>query len=122
MNAKISVFVIYAETIIYLLLYNFHDCIFKQTSKRNVMNRVGDDFVGIGRSSRPEVLFKKCALENFAKFTGKHLRQRLFLIKFRTGPCNFIKKRLWHRCFLVNLQNFQEHLFFNRTPPVAASV
>ena len=29
MDAKISVFVIYVEAIIYLLLYNLHDCIFK---------------------------------------------------------------------------------------------
>ena len=31
MNAKISVFVIYVEAIIYLLLYNLHDGIFKST-------------------------------------------------------------------------------------------
>ena len=30
MKAKISVFVIRVETIIYLLLYNLHDCNFKQ--------------------------------------------------------------------------------------------
>ena len=29
MNAKISVFVIFVEAIIYLLLYHLHDCIFK---------------------------------------------------------------------------------------------
>ena len=31
MNAKISVFVIRVETIIYLLLYNLHGCTFKYT-------------------------------------------------------------------------------------------
>ena len=35
-------------------------------------------------------------------------------------PCNFIKKRLQHRCFPVKFQNYQEHLFY-RTSPVAAS-
>ena len=30
------------------------------------------------RSSRPEVLFKKGVLSNFAKITGKHLCQILF--------------------------------------------
>ena len=30
------------------------------------------------RSSRPEVFYKKGVLKNFAKFTGKHLRQSLF--------------------------------------------
>ena len=29
MNAKISAFVIFVEGIIYLLLYNLHDCTFK---------------------------------------------------------------------------------------------
>ena len=29
MNAKISVFIIFAEAIIYLLLYNLYDCTFK---------------------------------------------------------------------------------------------
>ena len=29
MNSKISVFVIYVEAIIHLLLYNLHDCTFK---------------------------------------------------------------------------------------------
>ena len=33
------------------------------------------------RSSRPEVFFKKGVLRNFAKFTGKHLRQGLFFIE-----------------------------------------
>ena len=32
MNVKISVFVICIETIIYLLLYNLHDCTFKVAS------------------------------------------------------------------------------------------
>ena len=30
MNANLSVFVIYVEAIIYFLLYNLHDCTFKQ--------------------------------------------------------------------------------------------
>ena len=33
------------------------------------------------RSSRPEVFCKKGVLRNFAKFTGKHLRQSLFFNK-----------------------------------------
>ena len=33
------------------------------------------------RSSCPEVFFKKGVLRNFAKFTGKHLRQSLFFNK-----------------------------------------
>ena len=38
MNAKHSVFVIYAEAIIYLLLYNLHDCTFN-TSRKLLENR-----------------------------------------------------------------------------------
>ena len=33
------------------------------------------------RSSRPEVFRKKGVLRNFVKFTGKHMRQTLFLNK-----------------------------------------
>ena len=37
----------------------------------------------IGRSTRPEVFCKKSILENFTKFTGKHLSQSLFLINLQ---------------------------------------
>ena len=46
-------------------------------------------------SSRPEVFCKKVVLRYFAKFTGKHLCQGLFF-----------NKRLWHRCFPVNVAKF----------------
>ena len=36
-------------------------------------------FIFFFRCSRPEVFCKKGVLRNFAKFTGKHLRQRLFI-------------------------------------------
>ena len=41
-----------------------------------------------------------------------------------TGPqgCNFIKKRLQHRCFPVKFSKYLRTPFFYRTPPVAASV
>ena len=48
-------------------------------------------------NSRPEVFCKKGVLRYFAKFTGKHLTHM---------TCNFIKKRLWHRCFPVSFANF----------------
>ena len=56
------------------------------------------------RSSPWRCSAKKGILKFFAKFTGKHL-------------CYIsIKKRLQHRCFVVNFTNFQEHCFY-RTPP-----
>ena len=56
---------------------------------------------------------KKGVLENFSKFTGKHLCQR---------PAILFKKVLWHRCFPVNFKKFSRTPFFYRTPLVAASV
>ena len=61
------------------------------------------------RSSRPEEFCKKDVLRNFAKFTGKRLCQNLFFNKL--AAYNFIKKRLWHRCFPANFAKFlTEHL------------
>ena len=55
----------------------------------------------IFRSSRPEVFSKKGVRRNFAKFTGKHLRQSP-----ETRPATLLKKRLWRRCFPVNFAKF----------------
>ena len=46
----------------------------------------------ITRSNLLEVFYKNVVLKNFAKFTGKHLSQSLFLIKLLASHCNFIKK------------------------------
>ena len=64
-------------------------------------------------SSRPEVFCKKGVIENFAKFTGKHLCQSLFFNKvagFR--PATLLKERLRHRCFPVNFVKFLRTPFF----------
>ena len=53
-----------------------------------------------------EVFCKKGVLKNFTKFTGKHLFQSLFFNKLAGVACNFIKKRLWHRCFFVSFEKF----------------
>ena len=74
------------------------------------------------RSSLPVVFCKKITLRNFAKFTGKHLCQSLFFNKaagLSLRPATLLKKRLWHRCFPVNLPNSQ-NTFLHRTPLVAA--
>ena len=46
----------------------------------------------------------KSVLRNFAKFTGKHLCQTLFL-----------NKELWHRCFPVNFAKFLKSSFLHNT-------
>ena len=56
------------------------------------------------------MFFKIGVLKNLAIFTGKHLK-----------ACNFIKKRLQHKRFPVNIGKFLRATFFNRAPPVAAS-
>ena len=81
----------------------------------------------IFRSSCPKMFFKKGVLRNFAKSTGKHLCQNLFFNKV-AGPrsATLLKKRLWHRCFPVNLAKFVRTPFLKntfpyRTAPEAAS-
>ena len=66
------------------------------------------------RSSRPDVFHKKGGvLRNFAKFTRKHLCQRLFFNKIADHrPATLFKKSLWHRCFPVNFANFLRITFF----------
>ena len=59
------------------------------------------------RSSRAEVFCKKGILRNFAKFTGKHLCQSLFLKKIvGPRPAILLKRRLWHRYFPANFAKF----------------
>ena len=43
MNAKISVFIIRVEAIIYLLLYSLHDCTFKLSIIKNEIIEVNAD-------------------------------------------------------------------------------
>ena len=65
----------------------------------------------------PEVFYKKAALRNLTRFTGKHLCQRLFFNKAAgLRPGTLLKKRPWRRCFLVNLEKFLRTSFY-RTPP-----
>ena len=59
------------------------------------------------RSNCPKVFCEKGVLSNFAKFTGKHLCQSLFLNKVTARkPAALLKKRLLHRCFLANFAKF----------------
>ena len=50
---------------------------------------------------------KKDVLENFAKFTRKHLYQSLFFNNVTAlSPATLLKKRLWHSCFSVTFAKF----------------
>ena len=88
-----------------------------EETKNLVVIKFHDD--SISRSSRPEVFCKRGVLRNLVKFTGKHLRQSLFLIKLQAwGLQLWQKKRLWLRCFPVNFAKFlrthflTEHLWW----------
>ena len=64
-------------------------------------------------SSRLEVFCKKGVLRNLAKFTGKHLCQRLFFNKVAgLRLATLLKNSLWHRCFPVNFAKFLRTSFF----------
>ena len=54
-----------------------------------------------------QIFCKNAVLKNFAIFTEKQLFWSLFLNR-NTGLqyCNFIKKRLQHKCFPVNIAKF----------------
>ena len=74
------------------------------------------------RSSRPEVFRKKGVLRNFAKFTGKHLRQSLFFNKVAgLRPATSLKKETLAQVFSCEFCEISKNTFFHRTPLVAAS-
>ena len=74
-------------------------------------------YITANRNSRSEVFCKKDVLRNFAKFTRKHLCQRLFFNNVAgLRRASLLKKGLWHRCFPVYFAKFlripflKEHL------------
>ena len=79
------------------------------------------------RSSRREMLRKKGVLENFTKFTEKHLCWSLFLNKIEglsLRPATLLIKRFQHTCFPANFVKLlkRRNYFFCRTPPMATSL
>ena len=68
------------------------------------------------RSSHRRCSVEKGVLRNFAKFTGKHLCQRLFFNKVAgLRPATLLKKKLWHWCFSVNFAKFVRAPFLQNT-------
>ena len=63
-------------------------------------------------SSRPEVFCKKGALRNFAKLTGKHLRQSLFFNKIAgIKASNFIEKETLAQVFSCEFCEISKNTF-----------
>ena len=69
------------------------------------------------RGSLSQMFFKLDALKNFGNFTGKKPMLESFPNRVAgLKVCNFIKKRLQHRCFPVKVHKFlitpvfKEHL------------
>ena len=58
------------------------------------------------RRSHQMCSIKKTVLKNFAIFTEKHLCWSFFNKSAGLQACNFIEKRLHHRCFPVNIAKF----------------
>ena len=64
----------------------------------------------------PEVFCKKGVLRNFAKFTGRPLRQSLFFNKVAgLSPATLLKTSLWRKCFPVNFAKFLRTPFLQNT-------
>ena len=59
-------------------------------------------------STHQRCSIKKSVLRNFTKFTGKHLRQGLFLIE----ACNFIKKETLAQVFSREFCEISKNTFF----------
>ena len=72
------------------------------------------------RSSRQEVFCKKGVSRNFAKFTGKHLCQCLFLNKV-AGLSAATKKEALAQVLSCEFSKIYTNTYSYRTPPVAVS-
>ena len=66
-------------------------------------------------SSHRRCSLKNVVLKNFVIFTGKNICQSLFFNKVSCAAGNFIKKRLWHRCFPVSFAKFLRTTFLQKT-------
>ena len=68
------------------------------------------------RSSCGRCSIRKGVLENFAKFTGKHLCQGLFFNKVAARHLQlYLKKRLCHGSFPLNFAKFPRTIFLQNT-------
>ena len=94
---------------------------FKHKIYHNIYQNLAKDFTFRTllnvRSGRLEVFCKKDVLRNFAKFTGKHLRQSLSFNKVAgLRPATLLKKRLRLRYLPVDFPKFLRTLSLQNTP------
>ena len=75
----------------------------------------------ITRSSHPEIFFRKGVLINFAKFTGKHLRQSLFFNQVDLRFATLLKKKTLIQVFSCNFYEISKNTFFTEHLRVTAS-
>ena len=93
-NSSIAKFFLWRGLILQIVTYN---------SKISIIYHQ----IKISKRYNEQVFNKKAVLKNFAIFTEKHLRWSLFLNKnVGLQSWNFIKKRLQHRFFPVNIAKF----------------
>ena len=83
----------------------------------NTSLQVYEENFHTSRSSRQEVFCKNGVLRNFAKFTGKHLRQSRFLnrvagAKVAVAAWNFIKKEPLALVFSSEFWEISKNTFF----------
>ena len=72
--------------------------------------------IALHRSSHPEVFCKKIVLENFGKFSGKHLCESLCFNEVAAFYyATLFKRRLQHRCFPVKFRKFLRAPFCQTT-------
>ena len=67
------------------------------------------------QSCRSHMFFKIGVLKNFANFTETPMLESLLNKVAVLEAWNFIKKRLQHRCFLVNFAKFLRTSFLQNT-------
>ena len=73
------------------------------------------------RSSDRRCSVKKVFLEISQNSQENTCARVSFLIKLQARPSTLLKKRLWHRCFPVNFENFLRTPFFTEHLWVTAS-
>ena len=114
---------VYVQAILFI---NEHVCVFifcfdyiishVHIEKKNFLKKKKEKETVVHRCSSKQVFLKISQISRESNCVGVSFNK---VAELRV--CNFIKKRLQHRCFPVKFAKFLGTPFFHRTPPVAAS-